>query len=56
MRRLMNITGYSDDVERYESAEDLEDFLRKYGLDGVELLDSVASTFTNPSAVHFIAN
>lgn len=40
MRQLMNITGYSDDVDRYESAEDLENSLRSYGLDGVELLDS----------------
>ncbi len=40
MHQLMNITGYSDDVERYESAEDLENFLRSCGLDGVELMDS----------------
>lgn len=40
MHQLMNITGYSDDVERYESARDLEASLRSCGLDGVELLDS----------------
>ncbi len=40
MRQLMNITGYSDDVERYTCAEDLDNFLRSCGLDGVELMDS----------------
>lgn len=39
MHQSMNMTGFSDDVDRFRDTADLEDYLRKYGLDGVELMD-----------------
>ena len=39
MHQSMNMTGFSDDVGRFRDTADLENYLREYGLDGVELMD-----------------
>ena len=39
MHQSMNITGLSDDIGRFRDAEDMENYLRHFGLDGVELMD-----------------
>lgn len=39
MKQLMNITTYQDDLDRYESREDLERFYRSFGLDGLEVME-----------------
>lgn len=39
MKRIMNICLHDSDLDRYESREDLRNYCRKYGLDGLEVLD-----------------
>ncbi|KIR02470.1 hypothetical protein P261_01285 [Lachnospiraceae bacterium TWA4] len=38
MKTTINMTAYSDDTDRYESAEDLRSFYKKFGCFGLELM------------------
>ena len=40
MKKIMNITTYEDDMNRFRDREDLIGFFRGHGLDGLEVLDS----------------
>lgn len=40
MKQIMNITTCTEDLDRYESREDLERFFRQYQLDGLEVLEA----------------
>lgn len=40
MKRIMNITTHTSDMQRYGNREEIEQFYRSFGLDGLELLES----------------
>lgn len=39
MKRIMNICTYDGDMERYRDRADLQEYLRRYRLDGLEVLE-----------------
>jgi len=44
MRHIMNITTSGEDLNRFQSREDLETFFRSYKLDGLEVLEAGTDT------------